>query len=129
MKREFKFRGKRIDNAAWIIDSETYICDGDGTWLSDNKLSVEKVMPDTVGQFTGLYDKNEKEIYEGDILRIFRTDTDESLVVEVYDKGIVNIAISEYDYVLLDLFSTYCEFEVIGNIYDNHELLERKDEE
>lgn len=66
MDREIKFRGKTPDGK-WITGSETFIRDGDGVWLSDG-CDVVKVIEDTVGQFTGMYDKNGKEIYEGDIV-------------------------------------------------------------
>ena len=66
MDREIKFRGKTPDGK-WITGSETFIRDGDGVWLSDG-CDVVKVIEDTVGQFAGMYDKNGKEIYEGDIV-------------------------------------------------------------
>lgn len=66
MNREIKFRGKTPDGK-WITGSETFIHDGDGIWLSDG-CDVVKVIEDTVGQFAGMYDKNGKEIYEGDIV-------------------------------------------------------------
>lgn len=79
--RTIKFKGKRIDNGEWeeggllqsvngitlIGDNQGYICsDGYGHY---DDFNIRQVDPDTVCQFTGLLDKNGKEIYEGDVLR------------------------------------------------------------
>ncbi len=127
--REIKFRGKRLDNGEWITGSETYIHDGDGVWLSDETTDVVKVDPETVGQFTGLEDKNGKNVYEGDILG------SEGRVIGwvkggvrgyCYDVVYINHPAGESDW---PLYSTvkydYSEqIEVIGNIHDNPEILE-----
>ena len=129
MTREIKFRGKRLDNGEWITGSETYIHDGDGVWLSDETTDVVKVDPETVGQFTGLEDKNGKNVYEGDILG------SEGRVIGwvkggvrgyCYDVVYINHPAGESDW---PLYSTvkydYPEqIEVIGNIHDNPEILE-----
>ena len=124
--REILFRGKRTDNGEWITDSETYIRDGDGIWLSDENLNVVTVLPETVGQFTGLTDKNGVKIFEGDILHCV-SKLDNAKMVVIFECG-------EYRMVLAEKFKDYignCGFyaitcfekEVIGNIHDNPELL------
>ena len=46
--KKYIFAGKRVDNGKWVYNSETYICDGDGVWLSDEERNVVKVVPGTV---------------------------------------------------------------------------------
>ena len=138
------FRGKRTDNGEGefvygipvegeVVDGvgkETYIITNPGLqWVDGVYMTYDeciKVVPETVCQFTGLYDKNGRKIFEGDIVEgnsEYFTYTHPYGKV-VYDGGQYLIS---FDDVLEDiecLGAWANDVEIIGNIYDNPELLE-----
>lgn len=129
--REILFRGKRIDNGEWVygnlnygtieiksIKGSYYISDFDvNPW--DKKFYP--VIPESVGQYTGLTDKNGKKIFEGDI--IFDPELKENHIVMFDEGGFCTEEMFLQFYLCFDEM----EVEVIGNIYDNPELLEVKE--
>ena len=112
--RKIKFRAKTLANGHWVYGN-LVIRDKECVSIRNSK-SEPWVDSGTVGQFTGLYDCNRKEIYEGDIVRYIDAN-DEPKTSEVC---FVDAAFSPLTEIMLmgDM-----ECEVIGNIHDNSELL------
>lgn len=130
-----KFRGKRKDNGEWVYGY--YIKNSEGRGfivhsiyidLIDNPSTAKpgitcfEVVPETVGQCTGLKDKNDKEIYEGDICKVPEKQYEwfkkgKTFEVE-WDKGMTGFnPFRNHSYL-----ENHCE--VIGNIHENKELKE-----
>jgi uncharacterized phage protein (TIGR01671 family) len=114
--REIKFRGKRLDNGEWVYgDLLTEYPHHNGATIVEHGCIYHEVDPATVGQFTGLPDKNGVEIFGGDIV------TDGKFKGKVFwDDTAANYAV--YD----PRQGSECAwewYEVIGNIYENPELL------
>ena len=133
MRRIIKFRGKSLKDGGWLIGShftdgaEEYIIPQ--TLLDIHDYEDYQVDPDTVGQYTGLKDRNGQEIYEGDILRYFRFDGEERRVKVIWDNDSFSFEIVLPDGTLIAVMEELRRtFEVIGNIHDNPEII-RKEEE
>ena len=124
--REIKFRGKRIDNGKWIYGSliieEDPIADALKYFIKPfNFLTGKLVVPETVGQYTGSKDKNNKEIYEGDIVRYNNKHT--GVIVWKYTGFALELFNGEKSTIILwyDI-DNRDNIEVVGNIYENPEL-------
>lgn len=141
--REILFKAKRIDNGEWVegylikdLHEEEwyigYLFGGDA-----HDTDVAKIDPNTICQYTGLTDKNGNKIWENDILSVLligETDEQKENCIVRYGRKAENFRIelgfnlewTKTDYLRCDIcfWTENREVEVIGNIFDNPELLE-----
>lgn len=151
--REILFRGKRLDNGEWVESHgisrgrpdeksgyKYYLGIGGGAIVGTNEagniVRLEaredclycEVDPDTVGQCTGLKDRNGKRIFEGDLVkyhdRIFGDVVAEIIYSETGVCFCARCVKRRNNQPALDIVMNESEIEVIGNVYDNPELLE-----
>ena len=143
--REYKFRGKPTENNTSYFEDEDFVYGSliisedkyyilldvlDNIKRDDYAVYMVEVRPETLGQYTGLKDKNGNEIYEGDIIFI----KGETKLLDI--KGKVEYSNTFAQFIITNTGSVVNEteplgdyeeenIEVIGNIYDNPELLEK----
>ena len=141
--REILFRGKRVENGEWVYGNLI-----EDKWGDDNGNTIYallqdrvapdiaelwtpvRVIPETVGQFTGLYDNKGTRIFEGDIVRYrpeYWCEPLQSVVEYCADKwNYPAFDLKDHDYEANGLQCANEEgcCEVIGTVYDNSELLE-----
>lgn len=118
--REIKFRAWNYDDEEMVKDSRIVI--QGGTVFGSPKDYANEISEDLeLMQYTGLKDKNGVEIYEGDIMVLNKLKPS-YYVVRYEDNQFILDGISLFDNVVY-----FAEREVIGNIYENPELLEAKD--
>ena len=127
--REILFRGKIIGITDW--SHGYYAKSGENHFIlfdTDSEDNYSIVSPETVGQYTGLTDKNGTKIFEGDIVQwTDELNTYKSLVEycgDKYNYPAFDLLKNEYECNGLQFIHEDCCVEVIGNIYDNPELLE-----
>lgn len=120
--RDIEFRGKRTDNGEWVHGNLVSGCNGKYAYIAgfgnkDLCINYVNVHPETVGQYTGLEDKNGTKIFEGDIVKRFWFDK-----MCIYQIDYDNVLARFVGRAGINFTAFYCdseEFEVVGNIYDN----------
>lgn len=127
--REIKFRGKSLNTGEWVYGGIEYQIKIGKVYIAQDfgGISCVEVDPATVGQYTGLKDRNGIEIYEGDIVR-FKLGTEKCIGIVFYDDQSARYAktiISSYGKENKDLSSYISSQVVIGNVDQNPELLKR----
>lgn len=131
--REISFRGKRLDNGEWVIGFITAACDCAGRlyFIEQPALDLDycnhsyEVDFNTIGQYTGMLDKNGIKIFEGDIVYFSDRSDGVGYGVVRYNENEAEFEI-EFDNIYESLGRRYYyskDIKVIANIYDNPELL------
>ncbi len=129
--REILFRGKSKDNDVWV---EGYYCGKvnktifspaeDSAQIVDKDLYWHEVIPETVGQYTGLKDRKGTDIFEGDIVNIIRAEENGKVEWRENDAAFEVVGDWLEASFLENLYGH--DVEVIGNIHDNPELLKEE---
>lgn len=134
--REILFRGKRTDTKEWI-EGVAFQHDNDKVTMFsqhpvDGTLVGKEIDPETVGQYTGLTDKKGTKIFEGDIVIYNDNENADSegefSIVVWYDDDVIGFALEHHSpscevYYECEWVQSCCYYEIIGNVFDNPELL------
>lgn len=119
--REILFRGKRIDNGEWVEGNYSIMLSGRVAIQPIGRIVTYEVLPTTVGQFTGLTDKNGNKIFEGDIL-----ESDSERFVVDWDDEFSGFYLTDVNprHQGVAMFANVADDGyIIGNVHDNPEML------
>lgn len=126
--REILFRGKRVDNGEWVYGYFVKMLWELIIIPLEDENTVYPVVPETVGQYTGLTDKNGKKIFEGDIVELtyYTLPEERKVMAEVaYEEESAAFVLYSFGTENKGICGEICNTnKVIGNIYDNPEMLE-----
>ena len=121
--REILFRGKSTKNNKWAYGYYVYdaiLKEHLILWNEDNEYADrgEYIDLKTLGQYTGLKDKNGKKIFEGDILAYQKDDNSNNYIVKWKESGSQFVAMNDINFTPTWVWE---KLEIIGNIHDNKE--------
>lgn len=132
--REILFRGKRVDNGEWFFENLDLRQFGGSFYaciihqLSMWKTTKFEVVPETVGQYTGLTDKNGKKIFEGDILDYCLSWRKVKLYGRVgFSQKHVGYFLYDKNFEMMPGIEDCATMKVVGNKFDTPELWEEKE--
>ena len=132
--RDILFKAKRMDNGEWVEGDLIHSFDGENRFAISNAAGLYEIVPYTICQYTGLTDKNGVKIWENDVVKYEDAEAD---FEGYHDNVFVNVGktcitpqgvffTNRQTVDMDDLWLSECsvDAEVIGNIFDNPELLE-----
>jgi uncharacterized phage protein (TIGR01671 family) len=132
--RKILFRGKDVETGEWRMGSYYFgsmyyeLLDDKKYYIADDNASLYyEVIPETVGQYTGIDDKNGSKIFKGDIISFSGCDYDGEEYMRYKATGFVEFANGAFCIKDDDMWyeaNFFEDCEVVGNIHDNPELLE-----
>ncbi len=137
VERENLFRGKRADNGKWIegVPYGEYMICGMNLLRADAEIPMSeypefdyvRIIPETVGQYTGLTDENGVKIFEGDIVKAHFPNKYEFVKDEFIEKiKFRNGCFWFGSWNFIEFLDKFRNYKVVGNIHDNPELLKSK---
>lgn len=127
--REILFRGKRVDNGEWVFGLVARIGELETSNIVGKEFDIlVPVLTNTIGQYTGLIDKNGVKIFEGDIVSFDDCKSTESGYYELDCIGTVFFDLETASFcvtnrLMAESYEVLEECLVVGNIHDNLELL------